>query len=109
MSKPTKPAKKPTQRLDNLESDLQLGPVNTPKKEFYLAVLTMSWQLAIVVLVPLFIGNKLDTHFNTAPLWTLVGLVLALICVALIVWRQFKLFSPKIQNQNEHQTKEDHS
>ncbi len=106
MSKPTKPAKKPTERLHNLESDLELVTVNSPKKEFYLAVMNMSWQLVIVVLVPLYIGSRLDTHFNTSPLWTLVGLLLALICVALIVWRQFQLFTPKIQNQPK---KENHS
>lgn len=61
-----------------------------------MAALNMSWQLAIVVLVPILGGFALDEHFNDLPLWTGVGFVLAMIGMALVVWRQLQLFSPKV-------------
>lgn len=61
-----------------------------------MAALNMSWQLAIVVLVPLLVGVKLDKHFHSLPLWTGLGFLVAMAGMALVVWRQLKLFSPKI-------------
>jgi len=60
------------------------------------AALSMSWQLAIVVLVPIFAGYQADKHFGTLPVWTAVGFVLAMALMAVVVWRQVKMFSPKI-------------
>lgn len=61
-----------------------------------MAALNMSWQLAIVVLVPILGGYALDMRFNSLPLWTATGFVLALLSMVAVVWRQYKLFSPKI-------------
>ncbi len=48
--------------------------------------LNMSWQLAIVVLAPVFAGVQLDKHFGTS-VWTFVGLGLALIGSGAVMWR----------------------
>ena len=48
-------------------------------------MLNMSWQMAIVVLIPTVGGYKLDTHFRTSPYLTLTGLVLAMGGMVLIV------------------------
>ena len=61
-----------------------------------MAALNMSWQLAIVVLVPILGGYALDTHFKSLPLWTAVGFVLAMLSMVAVVWQQYKRFSPKI-------------
>ena len=49
--------------------------------------LNMAWQLAAVVLLPLLGGHYLDDQMNTAPAWTVVGLVLAMIAMILVVRR----------------------
>jgi F0F1-type ATP synthase assembly protein I len=66
------------------------------KATFLAAATTMSWQLAIVVLVPLLGGAKLDDVFNTAPLLTIVGFGLAMVGMGAVVWRQLQLHSPPI-------------
>ena len=45
---------------------------------FISAVLDMTWQLALVFLVPVIGGYKLDQHFKTSPLLFIVGCVLAI-------------------------------
>lgn len=42
------------------------------------ATLQMSWRLAIVVLIPLIGGVKLDESFNTSPYLTVLGILLAI-------------------------------
>jgi F0F1-type ATP synthase assembly protein I len=60
------------------------------QKLFMATMLGMSWQLAIIVLVPIFGGYKLDTVFKTSPVLTLIGLALAMIGMVLIVRRSIK-------------------
>jgi F0F1-type ATP synthase assembly protein I len=107
MSKPTKSAQKPTSIEDGLETGLQQGNLGALRQEFYFAVLNMSWQLAIVVLVPLLLGHWADDHFHTFPLWTIVGFLVAISNMALIVWRQLQKFSPKVTSF--HKAKGQHS
>jgi F0F1-type ATP synthase assembly protein I len=45
----------------------------------------MAWQLAIVVLVPVVGGALLDSHFDTEPVLTIIGLVIALVGMILVV------------------------
>jgi F0F1-type ATP synthase assembly protein I len=47
--------------------------------------LNMSWQLAIVVIVPIVGGHMLDGHFNTTPWLTIVGAVVAAVGVIAIL------------------------
>ena len=58
------------------------GEVSKENKQgrlvFIGAVMDMTWQLAIVFLVPLIGGYKLDEHFKTSPLWFIIGCVLAI-------------------------------
>ncbi|HSX37162.1 MAG TPA: AtpZ/AtpI family protein [Patescibacteria group bacterium] len=54
---------------------------------FVSAALDMSWKLAVAVLVPLLVGVQLDKKLNSAPLYTLVGLVLAFAGSAVVMWR----------------------
>lgn len=70
--------------------------VSNPKRDFYLAATNMSWQLAIVVLVPIVGGFKLDERLHSLPLWTFIGFTLAMIGMAVVVWHQLQLLSPKI-------------
>jgi F0F1-type ATP synthase assembly protein I len=38
----------------------------------------MGWQLLVVSVVPLVTGHLLDAHFDTAPVWLVVGGVITL-------------------------------
>lgn len=45
---------------------------------FISSVMDMTWQLALVFLIPIIGGYKLDEHFKTSPLLFIVGCVLAI-------------------------------
>lgn len=69
-------------------------PSNDARLEFFSAAMNMSWQLAIVVLVPIIGGFELDKKLDMLPLLTITGFILAMIGMAAVVWRQMQLFSP---------------
>lgn len=66
------------------------------RQAFMMAALNMSWQLAIVVLVPLLFGSWLDTHFGMSPFGIIVGFILAMVGLSLVVMRQLKLVTPQV-------------
>ncbi len=73
-------------------------PAGGPKAKntqvlFNSAAIGMSWQLAVVVLVPIVGGYKLDLRFHSSPLWTLIGLALAMIGMILVVRRTLSEFN----------------
>jgi hypothetical protein len=68
-------------------------PVRTPGKDFLLAVLDMSWRLAIVVLLPIIGGYKLDQFLGTLPALTIIGFVVAMSGMAYVMWRAIKEYS----------------
>lgn len=39
--------------------------------------LNMSWQLALIVVIPIVGGYELDRHFNTSPWLTVTGAIIA--------------------------------
>lgn len=57
-----------------------------PNTMFLGAIMDMSWRLAIVVLIPIVGGFKLDEKLNTSPLFVLVGFVLAMAGTGYILW-----------------------
>ncbi|MBC7708002.1 AtpZ/AtpI family protein [Polaromonas sp.] len=57
------------------------------QKLFIGTMLSLSWQMAIAVLVPTVGGYQLDNHFKTDPYLTLVGLTLSVIGSVLIIKR----------------------
>lgn len=67
---------------------------NAAKQQFIGVTIAMSWQLAVVVLVPMIGGFKLDQHFKTQPFLTIVGFVVALIGMVVIVRRTIRQVTP---------------
>ncbi len=63
--------------------------------------LDMSWRLALVVLVPIVGGFELDKHLKTAPLLTIVGFIIAMIGMALVLWRMLQLANNMPVNKGE--------
>ena len=59
-------------------------------------VLSMSWQLAIVVIVPIVGGHVLDQHLHSSPVFTLVGLVIAMLATCGVLWRTLRSANSKV-------------
>ena len=55
------------------------------KQLFISSAISMSWQMALAVLIPVVGGYYLDQYFKTSPWITLGGVLLALALVVLIV------------------------
>lgn len=62
--------------------------------QFMVAVMGMSWQLAVVVLVPIVGGFELDKAFATSPLLIIIGFIVAIAGFTMIVKRQLQIFTP---------------
>jgi len=60
------------------------------KQQFFGATINMGWQLAVTVLVPLFIGAQADRMFNSSPSYTLTGFFLAIGGACVIVYKSVK-------------------
>lgn len=60
------------------------------KQSFLAAVLTLSWRLAVTVLVPVIGGIQLDKRFDSAPSYTLLGFMIAIVFGCMAVWQTVK-------------------
>lgn len=65
---------------------------SSPRRDFLLAALDMSWQLAVVVLVPIIGGFELDKWLGTLPALTIAGFLIAMAGMAGVIWRQLRIF-----------------
>jgi hypothetical protein len=61
------------------------------RRNFLVSAANMSWQLAIVVIVPIAGGATLDKHLNSGHLWLFVGLALAAVLATAIMWRTVQM------------------
>lgn len=59
-------------------------------QQFISSSLNMGWQLALTVLVPVFIGVKVDSHYHTQPSYTLTALFLAAGGAAIVIKNTIK-------------------
>ncbi len=88
---------------------------NSQSTVFVSMALDMSWRLAIVVLVPIIGGFKLDEVLHLTPLLTITGFVLAMGGMALVLWRMLREASeitipkPKITNPKSGTRKQEKS
>lgn len=83
----TKKAGKSTTTIDEVEKSLI---VMSAKKQYIGAAMNMGWQLALTVLVPVFVGVQLDTKFDTEPSYTLAALILAACGAGAVVYSTIK-------------------
>jgi len=79
----TTPATKGAQRVSDTS--------DTARRNFWVFAANMSWQLAVVVIVPLAAGAWLDKKYRVGNLWVFVGLGVALVASTAIVWRIVQL------------------
>ncbi len=64
-----------------------------PNNQFIGAALSMSWQLAIVVLVPIIGGFKLDQYLKTSPAGIIIGFIIAMVGTTIIIRKSFNEFN----------------
>jgi hypothetical protein len=83
------------------------------QSQFVSLALTMGWQLALVVLIPVFIGVQMDKHFGTSYVWTFVGLGVALIGSGAVMWRAVqranRLPVPKLTDEQRRKVEEQYA
>lgn len=65
---------------------LSFAETSSQRNQFLVMVLTMSWQLALAVLIPVVVGVQLDKALDTSFI-TFIGLALAFIGSAVVMWR----------------------
>jgi F0F1-type ATP synthase assembly protein I len=106
MKKTTTPLQTPSPHTAQSHMSTEVGRETNTLAEFFSVTLTMSWQLAIVVLIPVLGGFELDKKLHTQPFLTIIGFVLAIAGVVFVVWRQFQLVSQLSAARN---AKEPHS
>lgn len=70
------------------------------KQQFFTSAISMSWQLALTIIIPVVAGVKLDAHFDTAPSLTLAGFFLAVAMGSVVVWNTVNGVS-KLQADDE--------
>jgi F0F1-type ATP synthase assembly protein I len=82
-------------------ADLQQAvEVFDAKQRFFSSTLSMSWQLALTVVIPVVAGVKLDQKFDTSPSLTLTGFFLAAFAACYVVWNTVKDVN-KMQAEDE--------
>ncbi len=64
--------------------------VMAARKDFINGALNMGWQLAFTILVPVFIGAKLDDRFDSSPSYTLSALFIAIGLAGAVVAKTLK-------------------
>lgn len=89
MTKKTAAGQKTTTTAESDTIQQALGTF-TAKQQFMTSVLSMSWQLALTVVIPVIAGVKLDQRFDTSPSLTLTGFFLAAFAACMIVWNTVK-------------------
>jgi hypothetical protein len=88
------------------DGSVPLSLKNTQRSAFVFMALNMSWQLALVVLIPVIAGVQLDKKFNTSFM-TFVGLGVAFVGSALVMWRTMqtanRLPVPKLTEEQKRE------
>lgn len=85
-------AAKATTTSNDAISD-EIGRISTiadAKRMLLVSTIDMSWRLALVVLVPVFIGIWADSRFDTKPALSLAAFVLAIAGASVLIARTYK-------------------
>lgn len=90
MGKVDAKSKTTTPAQSEIEQVVDVSAKQMAKSQVLTSLLTMSWRLAIALLVPIAVGARLDSHFGTKPSYTLVGFVLAVALASYIIYIEFQ-------------------
>lgn len=85
-----------------VSTDTDPVPLPTAEQQLFIGtLLSITWQLLIVVVLPFVGGHYLDERYDTTPLWTLVGLGLALAMAGIVTYRGYQTLA-KAHRKSEH-------
>jgi F0F1-type ATP synthase assembly protein I len=62
---------------------------------FFGAVIDMTWQMAVVVLVPILGGFELDKVFHTSPVLIIVGFILAMVGTYMVIKHALDVYNER--------------
>ena len=91
--KQTKALRSTPSPANRSENQNQVGHKNAIRMMFVGAVLDLTWQMAIVVLVPIIGGYELDKALKTSPALIIIGFVLAMAGTFLVLRRTLNRYS----------------
>jgi len=83
----------PSPKVSGANNNPKGGEAKRPTAVFLMAAMDMTWQLALVVLIPIVGGYELDKRFNTTPLLIIIGFVLAMIGTFVIIKRTLAIYN----------------
>lgn len=66
----------------------QLAALNA-RNLFFGGLVSMGWRLAVMVLLPLFIGVQIDKRFDTSPNFTLGAFFIAIAGASYLIWKTY--------------------
>lgn len=87
MGKIAKRLKRPTSKTGDPVVD-QLAVVDA-KNMLFSNLIGMGWRLAIMILVPIFIGVQIDKKFDTKPSYTMAAFFIAVSGASLLIYKTY--------------------
>jgi F0F1-type ATP synthase assembly protein I len=103
MGKAAKRARKTTSAVNDPTQDYMA--VIQAKQQFVGTAINMGWRLALMVLIPIFIGLWLDKRFDTAPSITLAAFFIALFGAGVMIYRTYKELMADVDMSTEPRVK----
>lgn len=94
-------AASPTTTLEDMERNMV---IMSARQDFIDAAFSMGWQLALTILIPVFIGVQVDKKFDTSPSYTLTALFLAIGMGGYVVAQTIKKVSVKQASKRSKKT-----
>lgn len=96
-----KAAGRTTTTIEDMERSML---VMSARQDFLDAAFSMGWQLALTILIPVFIGVQIDKRFDTSPSYTLTALFLAIGMGGYVVAQTIKKVSIKQVSKRDKKT-----
>jgi F0F1-type ATP synthase assembly protein I len=63
--------------------------------------LAMSWQLLVVIVLPIVGGHLLDSRYHTSPVWMIAGMVIGLIGTIIVVRQAVQQLNEIMERSNK--------
>jgi F0F1-type ATP synthase assembly protein I len=101
MEKMMKKSAVPTTSSADDEMKSQAEQAQYLRTMFLGMAMSMSWQLAIVIIIPIVGGYKLDEHLHTSPWWTLAGCAVAVLGMIGVLLRIVKAANERVSKLPE--------
>jgi F0F1-type ATP synthase assembly protein I len=101
LSKSEEPAARHKSRKTSPQSSSSANQAYYQQSLFFSLALDMTWQLALVVIVPIVGGYILDKHYHTSPWLTLIGFLVAAVGVFGVLRRVVSQADQRSKNHND--------